>query len=102
VKETDDSGTKTNGDRDGSLHRFAVPSSQTHLDLVVRLQTEPLGDGAVLARSLGELLLDAESLLGRLGGVSGPPSWFVELSPSGAVIGNRALESREDGLDDDG
>lgn len=35
------------------------------LDLSVRLQTEPLGNGPVLARGLGEDALRAESLLGR-------------------------------------
>jgi hypothetical protein len=37
------------------------------LDLGVRLEAEPLGDGAVLARLLGKLLLDDERLLRGLG-----------------------------------
>ncbi|GAO50503.1 hypothetical protein G7K_4627-t1 [Saitoella complicata NRRL Y-17804] len=36
------------------------------LDLVVSPQADPLGDGAVLLSSLGELLLGTESLVGRL------------------------------------
>ena len=36
------------------------------LDLGVGLEAEPLGDGPVLARSLGKTSLGAEGLLGRL------------------------------------
>lgn len=43
-----------------------MPSLSVVLDLAVSLESEPLGNGSVLPGGLGKLLLDAESLLGRL------------------------------------
>ena len=43
---------------------FILPSVTL---LTVSLQSEPLGNRSVLSGLLGELLLDSESLLGRLG-----------------------------------
>lgn len=44
------------------------PLDTKTVSLTVSLQSEPLGDRSVLTGLLGELLLDSESLLGRLMG----------------------------------
>ena len=51
---------------DVQLGAAPVAAAGVVVDLVVRLETEPVGDRAVLARSLGERNLRAERLLRRL------------------------------------
>jgi len=45
-----------------------VPALRVVPDSVVSAHADPVGDGAVLALLLGQLLLDPEGLVGRHGG----------------------------------
>ena len=56
---------KTNSTLKTELGPPPVPPLGVVTDLVVSPETDPLGNGAVLVGLLGQLLLGAESLLGR-------------------------------------